>query len=225
MNSMMYGRKALLSLMLAALPIVGCGSAATNGGEVGTSSEAVVADDGVVPIAVSAEPGDQEHRGRHRGHDAWFRRLDKDGDGKVALADIPEKFRARVATADVDHDGFISRDEMRAAREAKFAEMKAMMDTNHDGTVSDEERKAARVKFVEMRFMKHDTNGDHALTADEVGPKKWERIKKADTNGDGRVTSEEVAAAAANGTLGHFHHHRGPHDESSAATGIAPTVL
>lgn len=224
MKRIIIGQGALLSLTLAVLPLVGCGSTATNEGEVGTSAQAVVPDDGVVPIAVSAEPGGQDHGGRHWGHDAWFRRLDKDGDGKIALADVPEKFRARIAAADVDHDGFISRDEMRAAREAKFAEMKAKMDTNHDGTLSDEERKAARVKFVEMRFMRHDTNGDHALTADEVGPKKWERIKKADANGDGRVTSEEVAAAAANGTLGRFHH-RGPHDESSAATRVAPTVL
>lgn len=224
MNTMI-ARMALLSSLLGVLAAaVGCGSGATNG-DVETSPQAVVADDGVVPVAASAEPdgGRHGHRGWHHG---WFRRFDKDGDGKVALADVPEKFRAHLATADVDHDGFVSRDEMRAAREAKFAEMKARIDTNHDGTVSEDERKAARVKFAEERLMKHDTNGDHALTADEVGAKKWERLKKADADGDGRVTSEEVATAAANGTLGRFHGWKGHgHGHESSATGMAPTVL
>jgi Ca2+-binding EF-hand superfamily protein len=210
----------LSTLLFGALLPLGCGSAAT-GSDVESSAQAAkVADQGVVQVAASADPGDVPRKGRH-GRYGWFRRLDADGDGRVAIADLPEHARTRLAAADTNHDGFITRDEIHAMRQGKFAQMKAEADTNHDGTVSDEERRAARVHFVEARLLKHDTNGDHALTPDEVSADKWERIKKADSNGDGRVTSDEIAAAAENGTLGRFHH-RGGHGPKS---GPPPAVL
>jgi Ca2+-binding EF-hand superfamily protein len=222
MKAKILGRPILMSLLFgAAISVTGCGSAAA-AGDTETSAQAVtVPNDGVVPVA-SANPGDsrRSHRGRHHG---WFRKFDADGDGRIALTDLPEHKRAHAAAADSNHDGFITRDEMHSMKQTKFAQMKAEADTNHDGTVSDEERKAAHVKFAEKRFLKHDTNGDSALTADEVGAKKWERIKKADSNGDGRVTREEVATAVANGTFGTAHGHK--HHRDGASNGVKPTVL
>jgi hypothetical protein len=46
--------------------------------------------------------------------DAMFRQYDLDGDGKVRLADLPEKLRLRLQAADVDHDGFVERAEWAA---------------------------------------------------------------------------------------------------------------
>jgi len=209
--------------LLGALITVGCGSAAAGGDTETSAQAATVADDGVVPVA-SAKPNDSPRGGHHGRRHGWFRKFDSDGDGRIALTDVPEHKRAHVAAADANHDGFITRDEMHAMKQAKFAQMKAEADTNHDGTVSDEERKAAHAKFAEKRFLKHDTNGDHALTADEVNAKKWERVKKADANGDGRVTGEEFATAVANGTLGRFHGHKHHRDGASNAS-TPPSVL
>lgn len=45
-----------------------------------------------------------------------FERLDRDGDGRVALADVPERFRARVARLDTNGDGYLSKQEVLAQR-------------------------------------------------------------------------------------------------------------
>jgi Ca2+-binding EF-hand superfamily protein len=214
----------MMSLLLGTTVVVaGCGSAAAAGDTETSSQAATVADDGVIPVASAAPNESHKGHGWGRRH-GWFKKLDADGDGRIALIDVPEHKRAHIAAADTNHDGFITRDEMHAMKQAKFAQMKAEADTNHDGTVSDDERKAARAKFAEQRFSKHDTNGDAALTADEVGAKKWERIKKADANGDGRVTREEVAAAVANGTFGKFHG-RWHHGDGASKGTTPPAVL
>lgn len=225
MKTKPLGRPIMMSLLLGATVVVaGCGSAAATGDTETSSQAATVSDDGVIPVA-SASPNDSQHKGHGWGRrHGWFKKLDADGDGRIALTDVPEHKRAHVAAADANHDGFITRDEMHAMKQAKFAQMKAEADTNHDGTVSEDERKAARAKFAEQRFSKHDTNGDSALTADEVGAKKWERIKKADANGDGRVTREEVAAAVANGTFGKFHG-RWRHGDGASKGATPPAVL
>lgn len=223
MKTKTHARPLLMSLLfLGSLSATGCGSAAAAGDTETSAQAATVADDGVVPAAGSAQPGDPRHGHRGRRH-GWFRKFDADGDGRIALTDVPEHKRAHVAAADSNHDGFITRDEMHSMKQSKFAQMKAEADTNHDGTVSDEERKAMHAKFAETRFMKHDANGDHALTEDELKGKKWERVKKADANGDGRVTSDEFRAAVANGTLGRFHGHG--HHGDGASKGTAPPAV
>jgi len=225
MNTNITGRTLLLSLVVGVLPAaVACGSAATEG-DVGTSAQAAtLADDGVTPVSASADPGAAEHTGRH-GRGAWFRRFDADGDGRIKVADLPERLREHLGAADANHDGFITKEEMHAARAAEFAKMKAEMDTNHDGTVSADERKAAGVRFMEAHLMKRDANGDHALTEDEVGAKKWNSVKQADTNGDGRVTSDEIAAAVESGVLGRFHHGKDCDGDHAPKTSAETTVL
>lgn len=213
MNTTITGKTLLFSLLLGALPVaVGCGSTAPEG-DVGASSQAAIAD-GVMPVSDTVDPA-VAHAGHHGG---LFRRFDKDGDGKIALADLPDRLRAHLSTADTDKDGFVTKDELHAARQSWVAKMKAEADTNHDGTVSADERAAARVHFTEAHLMKHDANGDQALTADEVSGKKWDHIKKADANGDGRITSDEIAAAVSSGMLGHFRGHM------NGAAPVAPST-
>ncbi len=40
-------------------------------------------------------------------------------------------------------------------------------------------------------FTDLDKNGDGSITADDVSPEQWERIKKLDADGDGKVSKEE----------------------------------
>jgi hypothetical protein len=56
-------------------------------------------------------------------------------------------------------------------------------------------------------FKRADKNGDGALTKDEVGEKRWERIKLADANNDGKVTQEELRQARESGKLPHHDGH------------------
>lgn len=97
--------------------------------------------------------------------DKWSK-LDKDGDGKVAISDIDEKHRAVVARADADNDGFITKAELASMRAAKKAEWKAKRfpDTNKDGFVDRVEFDAA----ARERFAALDTSGDGRLSQEEM---------------------------------------------------------
>jgi hypothetical protein len=152
--------------------------------------------------ALSAnEPAKSEPGYKGRGPDALFARWDKDGDGKVALGDLPERMRSHLAKADANGDGMITRDELKAAHQAMRAESQKKLDTNGDGVVSDEERAAARARFRAEHFAEADKNHDGALSADEVPARRWEHIKVADANGDGKITAAELDAAFAAGKI------------------------
>jgi EF hand domain-containing protein len=153
----------------------------------------LAAGSGLEGTAFAGQPADgagvQKGQGAHdkRGHHgprspaALIKRFDSNGDGKLAIAELPKKKQARLGAADSDKDGFFSVEELRA-------------------------RAAQRGK---EHFAKRDANGDGALTAAEVGERGWARLKVADKNGDARVTSAELFEARASGTLkGARHGHK-----------------
>ena len=149
--------------------------------------------------------------------DKLFERFDKDHDGKIALKDLPDRLRERLARADTNNDGQLTRDELTKMWQASAAEMKKKVDTNGDGVISDEERAKARAAFWDKRFSELDKNKDGALTADEVPARMWDHIKIADANGDNKVTRAEIDAALAAGKLKPMHGH-GHHEHSGGMT-------
>jgi Ca2+-binding EF-hand superfamily protein len=158
--------------------------------------------------ALSAnEPAKGDHAFKGRGPDALFARWDKDGDGKVALADLPEKMKTHLAQADANQDGVLTRDELAQAHQTMRAEREKQLDG--DGTVSEEERAQARGRHHAERFARADQNHDGSLSADEVPAPRWEHIQVADANGDGKVTAAELDAAMAAGKIKPPPRHRG----------------
>ena len=150
--------------------------------------------------------------------DKLFERFDKDHDGKIALKDLPDRLRERLARADANNDGQVTRDELTKAWQTAAAEMKKKMDTNGDGVVSDEERAKARALFWDKRFSELDKNKDGALTADEVPNRMWDHIKVADANGDNKITRAEIDAALVSGKLRPMHPGHGHHDHAGGTT-------
>ena len=51
-------------------------------------------------------------------------------------------------------------------------------------------------------FKTLDKNGDGFITADEVDPKVWERLKNLDKDGDGKVSEQEMKDGAPRGGKG-----------------------
>lgn len=150
----------------------------------GLLSAAVLAGGGVALAAgnagaaegAQAQRHDKHARGQHRPKDPaqLLKRLDKNGDGKLAVSELPEKMQKRLGKADTNKDGFLSAEELKA-----HAEQHA-------------KGRAAKQK---ARFARSDKNGDGFLTKDEVGEKRWERMKAADANRDGKLSADELRAA------------------------------
>jgi EF hand domain-containing protein len=111
-----------------------------------------------------------------------------------------EKLRA----ADTNGDGLISRQE--AAALPKLAQNFDAIDANHDGQISKDELKgffkAKREQMAAAWFKKVDADGDGRISKAEAqagAPRLAAHFDKLDTNGDGFLTPEELAAA-------HRHH-------------------
>jgi hypothetical protein len=158
------------------------------------------------------EPGMRDHARRGPPDPAELvKRFDKNGDGQLQIAELPEHLQKFMAKADTNGDGVLTVVELKAGEEKMRAEHLAKVDTDHDGKVSPEERKAAFEKFAEARFAKLDKNNDGALSKEEVGDKRWEHLSVADADKNGSVTKDEIKAAVAAGTLKFPHGWRGMH--------------
>jgi Ca2+-binding EF-hand superfamily protein len=119
--------------------------------------------------------------GARAGHDParFVQRFDKNGNGTVEIAELPERMQKWLAKADTNNDGKITVDELKAHAEARREEM----------------------------FKHADKNNDGALSADELG-RRWERLQVADTDKSGSVSRAELDQARAEGKLrGHKGHH------------------
>ena len=120
----------------------------------------------------------------------YFKRLDKNGDGKITKDEMPERARARfdgmVKRLDKDGDGALSRQE--------FARMVAR-DARPQSPGSLSPNAARRSAGQAGRFFALlDANGDGKLTKAELR-KASKLVSQLDTDGDGALSAREVLAA------------------------------
>jgi hypothetical protein len=127
--------------------------------------------------------GDRGKHGRRGPKDPSqvVERFDANGDGKLAVSELPERAQKRFGGVDQDKDGFISVEELKARGKQRG----------------------------EKRFAKLDANGDGFVTKDEAGEKRWDRMKVADKNGDDKLTLDELKDARESGQLQGKRHRRG----------------
>ncbi|WP_249340459.1 hypothetical protein [Sphingomonas sp. 2SG] len=100
---------------------------------------------------------------------------------------------------DANHDGVITRAEMIAEAEARFA----AMDTNKDGKVTPEERDAAREAMRAQRGGGEGprggggmrAGGDREMTRADALDRAAKRFDRLDANHDGKLDATELAAA------------------------------
>jgi Ca2+-binding EF-hand superfamily protein len=108
-----------------------------------------------------------------------FARLDANGDGKIALAEITPKAERRLLRYDTDNDGAVSAAEidaiMQKALERRRARIMFMLDVDKDGIITEAELD----KFVEAMFNGADADKDGGVTIEEAQNFKLSAWKKA----------------------------------------------
>jgi Ca2+-binding EF-hand superfamily protein len=167
-----------LACGLAAFSLMGCSGAE----DVSAVPQAAEDSPEAEPTAADAR---RDGRDGHGPLDAakFIERFDKDKNGTVELAELPEHKQKWLGKADANKDGRLTADELKSAAEARHREM----------------------------FQRVDKNSDGALTADEVGEGHWERIRVADADSDSRITMAEMQKAHADGKLFHAFGKGGKH--------------
>jgi len=124
---------------------------------------------------------------------------------------------AQLLEMDINKDGKITADEMKAAAAERFA----ATDTNGDGFLSKDEMLAAATlqihermaKRIDKMMSKLDSDGDGKISVAEAetNPRMEHMMARLDTDGDGAISAEELAAMQGKG-WGHGKKHH-THDE------------
>jgi Ca2+-binding EF-hand superfamily protein len=109
------------------------------------------------------------HRGHGRHHGGLMKHLDKDGDGRISReeAAAAPRLAASFDQVDADHDGFLTKDELRAAHKAQRQAHFAKIDTDGDGRISLAEAQANAPRLA-ANFDAVDANHDGFVTKDEL---------------------------------------------------------
>ena len=128
---------------------------------------------GGLSLAVAAPLALASHHGRHAER---FEQTDVNGDGAISLDEVRARDLERFAEIDVNTDGFLTQDEMIAFKEAQ--------------------RRARLERRVARRFENLDSDGDGLISAAEHAAREHPMFERADANEDGLLTMEEIRAAA-----------------------------
>ncbi|MCE9604805.1 MAG: hypothetical protein K8U03_07885 [Planctomycetia bacterium] len=140
-------------------------------------------------------------------HAELFKRLDADGDGKLAVGDVPEEhrrlFERLVQGNDKDKDGKLTLDEFSAGlvqenRRGEESRRDAGPGAGPGPGPGDGPRRDGREGEVRRPFpgspvlLALDANRDGELSAEEIAAASSE-LRKLDKNGDGKLTHQEIA--------------------------------
>ena len=139
--------------------------------------------------------------------------FDKNGDGKLTRAEVPERMQGLFDRADADKDGALSADELKQSAAAQSRP------SRRDGWRGRQSRRAGRRRTSRRTrgegeagdplVLALDTNKDGAIAADEIAG-AVRSLATLDRNGDGQLTMDEIAPAFGRGGGGRRPEYRRP---------------
>jgi len=131
-----------------------------------------------------------QRRGK-RGAEMLIERFDSDGDGKLAVSELPDRMQKRFAKVDTDEDGFVDAEELKTAfgnRGGRDGKGKGKA-----GKGDLEKTKQTQREIDPARYLQRlDKDGDEKLSITEAPKRMQAGFPKADTNEDGFVDLKEL---------------------------------
>jgi Ca2+-binding EF-hand superfamily protein len=121
---------------------------------------------------------------------AMLMAFDKNKDGKLKKAEVPERLQGVFARADENKDGVLTADEIKKAAAAQ-PQPTAARGREGEGRAGEPGRGGPPRR--DALFAALDQDGNGALSADEIAAAP-SSLKKLDANGDGSLALEEVFA-------------------------------
>jgi Ca2+-binding EF-hand superfamily protein len=167
--------------------------------EAATAGKSMSQRAGRPPRPTGQPSGQEKQAGRERASAAisperlkqLFARFGKDGEGKVALTELPEPLRDRLAKLDTNQDQTLDRAELKAAP------LSSLMGEAAGG--------GAMLERMKQMLLRWDDDGDGKVALADLPEPVRERVSKADANTDGLIEVSELsksfgeASKAANG--------------------------
>ncbi len=112
--------------------------------------------------------------------------FDKNKDGKLTKAEVPERMQGIFDRVDTNHDGVLTVDEIKAAAAAQTQPTTARPAGGGDGR-----GREGGGPPPDRLFQALDKNGDGALSSDEIAAAPAS-LRTLDGNGDGMLSLEEI---------------------------------
>jgi Ca2+-binding EF-hand superfamily protein len=120
------------------------------------------------------------------------RGADTDGDRRVSLAEMQARHAERFARLDLNRDGLLVQDEVKAARQQLKADRQQARAAGQEQRSQRQERRAARLNTM---FARRDLNRDGFLVESELGQRGGQRLARLDADRDGRLSRAELLGA------------------------------
>lgn len=133
------------------------------------------------------------HKGDGRDVRHMMQEADANKDGVITREEVSAAKKARFATIDTNGDGALSMDEMKVHHDEEMAKRETKMkEKMPEKMASMKEKKHSRMNEY---FTKMDKDGNGTLTFDEFGHAgEKDMFARMDSNGDGRITKDERKA-------------------------------
>jgi Ca2+-binding EF-hand superfamily protein len=156
--------------------------------------------------------GDAEKRRRRPSPEMLIERFDTDGDGSLAVTELPERMQKRFEKVDINGDGFVSADELTTAFESRQGngerngEGKGKAKGKGKGKEKDERggldkrergdgEKGKRSMDPTKLLQRMDKDGDEKISLEEAPDRFKKNFSKMDANADGFVELAELKTA------------------------------
>lgn len=134
----------------------------------------------ILPAATQAQS--QQGKGQRPDPAEMFAKMDTDESGTLSVDEVQGRMKEHFDEIDSDNDGELTKEELKAAREARMGQGRKgklkEADTDGNGAISAAEAEAAGLEKLLENFTELDSDGDGEVTREELKAAREARKSK-----------------------------------------------